>query len=71
MLPPMLHSPLPPVVEPMFRAEELLVALHSMDPARHSLPLKNILLAVDTALKSPETFPQQVRMAGGGGCSSR
>ncbi len=44
----------------MFGGSELLVALHGIDPQRDGVPLKAVMAAVDTALRSPDVFPQQV-----------
>lgn len=43
---------------PHFTASELLLALHVIDPKKSGVPLRRIIAAIDTALHSPESFPQ-------------
>jgi hypothetical protein len=42
----------------MFSPAELLVALHGLDPGRDGIPPRSLMTAVDTALHTPDVFPQ-------------
>lgn len=56
--PPGSDGQTPPSAPALFTAEKLLLHLHTLDHKKLDIPATRVLHAIDTAMRSPETFPQ-------------